>query len=488
MKKIALACLLVSLKLALYSQAIVPVTGFGTNPGALNMYKYVPAGITGPAPLVVAMHGCTITAAEYSTWTGWNKLADLHQFYVIYPEQVAANNSSLCFNWFDTTDVNRGVGEALSVKQMIDYMKANYSIDASRIYVTGVSAGGAMTAVMMAAYPDVIADGAIMAGTPYKSATNATAAFTALAGGVTNTPAQWGALVRAQNPGFTGSYPKLAIFHGTADATVNIENATELIKQWTNLNHADQVVDSTNPAFQGNVNVNLTIYNDSSNNTAVYFYKIANMPHGITVDTGACPRQSGATGPYSYEQVNVGSTYWAADFFKLIPGPYAITGAVNVVASASGITYAVPATSGSSFLWSVPPGATVLTGQGTNSITIHFGSQSGYVEVAETPAVGCRKDAAKLYVNVSIAAGVGVEPVSSIRMYYVATENSIHTENLSQAALRTMHLYNLTGQDCAFGFTIQGTTIQLQNSLSRGIYIVGVQDGAHLYTSKIAIF
>src|SRR5438445_388554 len=76
-----------------------PVTGFGTNPGNLNMYSYVPAGITAKAPLVVVMHGCTQNATTVSQESGWNTLADRHKFYVVYPEQLAANNSSYCFNW-----------------------------------------------------------------------------------------------------------------------------------------------------------------------------------------------------------------------------------------------------------------------------------------------------------------------------------------------------------------------------------------------------
>jgi len=78
----------------------LPVSSFGTNPGALNMYSYVPIGISGAAPLVVAMHGCTQNAVTIATEAGWNTLADRHKFYVVYPEQIAANNSSNCFNWF----------------------------------------------------------------------------------------------------------------------------------------------------------------------------------------------------------------------------------------------------------------------------------------------------------------------------------------------------------------------------------------------------
>ncbi len=470
------------------AQSITPVTGFGTNPGALNMYKYVPTGISGPAPLVIAMHGCTENATTFSSQTGWNKLADLHKFYVIYPEQVSANNSSLCFNWFDTTDVNRNVGEALSIKQMIDYMKANYAINASEVFVTGISAGGGMTSVMMAAYPDVIAKGAVMSGLPYKAATDPVTAYTAMSSGITKTPAQWGALVRAQNPGFTGSYPKLAIFHGTVDYTVNITNATELMKQWTNLNHADQTVDSTNSAFQGNSNISLSIYNDSTNNPAVYFYKVTGMGHAIAVDTGACPRKGGAVGTYASEQTNFHSTYWAADFFQLIPGPYSITGAINVSVSASGITYSVPSTSGSTYVWTVPPGATIMSGQGTNSITVHFGTRSGYVEVTESPASGCKLDAAKLYVNVGVATNIAASPLPVQRMYYVASENSIHTDQIPVQALKTLRIYSMLGQNCTPSFSIDGNTLMLGTQLPKGIYVISLQDDEKRYDAKIAVF
>ncbi|HEY4800742.1 MAG TPA: PHB depolymerase family esterase, partial [Bacteroidia bacterium] len=186
------------------------VTGFGTNPGNLNMYKYVPAGITGPAPLVIAMHGCTQNAAQYAQQTGWNKLADRHKFYLVYPEQVSINNSGLCFTWFDTTKASRNKGEALSIKQMRDYMVANYNIDTTKIFVTGLSAGACMTVVMMATYPEIFSKGAEMSGVPYRAATSSLTSYNAMNGLVTKTPAQWGALVKGQNPSYTGKFPNLA--------------------------------------------------------------------------------------------------------------------------------------------------------------------------------------------------------------------------------------------------------------------------------------
>src|ERR1017187_7455779 len=117
------------------------VSSFGTNPGNLNMYSYAPTGIIGNAPLVVAMHGCTENATTYAAQSGWDKLADNHKFYVVYPEQNAANNSSTCFNWFVAGDIQRNQGEAYSIKQMVDYMKVHYGIDTTQVFVTGLSAG-----------------------------------------------------------------------------------------------------------------------------------------------------------------------------------------------------------------------------------------------------------------------------------------------------------------------------------------------------------
>ncbi len=221
------------------------VTGFGSNPGALNMYSFAPAALPANAPLVLAMHGCTQTASQIAVQTGWNTLASRHNFYVVYPEQIAANNSNTCFNWFLSGDQSKNQGEALSIKQMVDYMCAHYSIDTNRIFVTGLSAGACMTNVMMACYPQTFSKGAVMAGVPYKAATNASTSSNATSGFVTQTPAQWGTLVRNENPSYTGPFPKVAVFHGSSDPVVNINNAAEQVKQWTNVQGTDQTSDLT---------------------------------------------------------------------------------------------------------------------------------------------------------------------------------------------------------------------------------------------------
>lgn len=318
LKSIFVIVLFTLLKTNVSGQGVLtPVPYFGSNPGNLSMYSYVPSGISGSVPLVVAMHGCSQTASVFSLQSGWNKLADRHKFIMVYPEQIIANNSSRCFNWFDASDQSKNTGEALSIKQMVDYMKLNYPVDTTKIFVTGLSAGGSMTSVMLATYPEIFNKGAIMAGIPYKASSSASTATLAMGGYIVKTPSQWGALVRNENPVYSGSFPHVALFHGTADLTVNAVNAGELIDQWTDVNNADQTADITNSSFQGNTSVEQTIYMDSLNNPVVYYYKITGMGHGISIDTGACPDQGGSTGTYTIEK-NFHSTYWAAEFFEIL--------------------------------------------------------------------------------------------------------------------------------------------------------------------------
>ena len=118
--------------------------------------------------LVVVLHGCGQTAAAYDFGTGWSTLAKRYGFALLMPEQQGANNANTCFNWFNPGDVARGRGEAASIRQMVARMVADHKIDPRRIYVTGLSAGGAMTSVMLATYPEVFAGGAIIAGLPYR--------------------------------------------------------------------------------------------------------------------------------------------------------------------------------------------------------------------------------------------------------------------------------------------------------------------------------
>src|SRR6516165_1134816 len=126
------------------------LTGFGANPGNLRMFVYIPERMPPTAPLVVALHGCTQTADEYDHGTGWSTLADSLGFAVVYPQQQPANNPKNCFSWFLPGDIARGHGEALSIREMVDYGIVKFAADHRKVFITGLSAGGAMASVMLA--------------------------------------------------------------------------------------------------------------------------------------------------------------------------------------------------------------------------------------------------------------------------------------------------------------------------------------------------
>jgi poly(hydroxyalkanoate) depolymerase family esterase len=121
---------------------------------------------------VVVLHGSTQSAANYDVGAGWSTLADRHGFALLMPEQTRKNNLNGSFSWFQRNDTQCGKGEAHSIVQMVEQIVRDHDIDRNRIFVTGLSAGGAMTLAMLASYPDVFAAGAVIAGLPYGGATN----------------------------------------------------------------------------------------------------------------------------------------------------------------------------------------------------------------------------------------------------------------------------------------------------------------------------
>lgn len=338
---VALALLAVSTSAPAFAQA--EVTGFGSNPGNLRMFKYVPNALPADAPLVVALHGCSQSAASYDAETGWQLFADRYRFALLLPQQQSANNSSTCFNWFETIDTTRGQGETLSIKQMVDRMIADHGIAPSRIYVTGLSAGGAMTSTLLAAYPDVFAGGAIVAGIPHRCATSQSAAFSCMNPGSNLTPSQWGDKVRASST-WTGPWPIVSIWHGDGDFVVRPMNLTESMEQWTNVHGIDQTaeVSDTVGGFPHKV------YKTSSGQARVETYTITGMGHGTPVDPGTGETQCGTAGAYILD-VNLCSSYYIARLFGLdnldgiaptaaITAPAngaAVTGSVAIAANAS---------------------------------------------------------------------------------------------------------------------------------------------------------
>jgi poly(hydroxyalkanoate) depolymerase family esterase len=294
-----------------FRSPLVETTGFGTNPGALRMFSFVPAN-SAPAPaLVVVLHGCGQTAAGYDLGAGWSTLAKRYGFALLMPEQRRSNNTNLCFNWFNPEDTARERGEVCSIRQMIARMVGDHGIDRRRIFVTGLSAGGAMTSAMLATYPEVFAGGAVIAGLPFGVATNVREAISGMFQSPARPANELGDLVRnASN--YKGPWPKLSVWHGSADRTVNPANANEIIKQWLDVHGLPST-----PMSEATVDgYPRQIWWNANGETIIESYTITDMAHGTPLGTADNDERYGAQGAFLIE-AGISSSYHIANFFGL---------------------------------------------------------------------------------------------------------------------------------------------------------------------------
>ena len=299
-----------------YKEAgLTKLENFGDNEGNLLGYYHAPIGATSNMPLLVVLHGCSQNALEVALLSDWNKLADEYGFYVLYPEQRTINNSSKCFNWFQPIDNEKDKGENSSILEMITKMQTDFNLNVQQTFITGLSAGGAMTMVMISVYPDVFEGAAIMSGLPYKSANNVFTSGSALRGDVDKTPQEWGDLVRNENPTYLGPYAKLTVFHGEQDNIVNFQNCTEIVEQWANvldLNLQDRI--ESYPTSD----IRKLEYFDANNNILISKFEIDNMNHSLSINPGDAIDEGGVEGQYGKDK-DFFSSYWVAKFFNLIP-------------------------------------------------------------------------------------------------------------------------------------------------------------------------
>jgi poly(hydroxyalkanoate) depolymerase family esterase len=297
------------------SRRLREIHSFGSNPGALRMFTYLPAGLADQSALVVVLHGCAQTAASYEYGAGWSTLAERYGFALLLPEQQRANNPNGCFNWFQPGDTRRGQGEALSIRQMVDKMLLDHGIDGRRVYVTGLSAGGAMASVMLATYPDVFAGGAIIAGLPYGAATNVQNAFESMFQGPPRPAGEWGDLVRRASP-HLGPWPRISVWHGGMDTTVVPSNAAEIVKQWTDV-HGLPAAPTVRETVDGYPR---EVWRNAQGEDLMESYAIPGMAHGTPISVGTADDQCGATGAFLLE-VGISSSYRIAKFWDLAQGP-----------------------------------------------------------------------------------------------------------------------------------------------------------------------
>ncbi|MBR8745453.1 PHB depolymerase family esterase [Nocardiopsis sp. MG754419] len=274
------ATLVITLAPRASAATLDPVSSFGSNPGGLAMYEYVPDDLPPNAPLVVLLHGCTQDAAAYHRHSGWAAQAEASGIALVYAEQNTVNNASRCFNWFEPTDVARDSGEARSVRSMVEYALDAHALDADRVHVSGLSAGGAMTAELLAAYPDLFAGGSIVAGVPVGCATGMIDAFTCMNPGKNRTPEQWGDEVRAKRPD-GADLPRIAVWHGTADTTVAPANGDASVAQWGDAHGLPADPDATE-SLPGSTTA--SYYGGGATDAAVAHFSVAGLGHGTPVD------------------------------------------------------------------------------------------------------------------------------------------------------------------------------------------------------------
>ncbi len=289
---------------------LVPLGAFGRNPGDLRAWMHVPADLPTGAPLVVVLHGCTQSASAYDRGSGWSTLADRFGFAVLFPEQQRANNPNLCFNWFVPADTRRGSGETESIREMVATAVERHRLDPARIFVTGLSAGGAMTSAMLATHPDLFAGGAIIAGLPYGAAANVSEALERMRGRGHDRTALSDP-VRAASA-HRGAWPVVSIWHGTADRTVDPINAAMLVDQWRGVHGVD--APGTVESVDGHAHRS---WHDASGRRVIEEYSIAGLGHGTPIATSG-DEACGVPGPHMID-AGISSTYRIAASWGIVP-------------------------------------------------------------------------------------------------------------------------------------------------------------------------
>ncbi|GIF52063.1 poly(hydroxyalkanoate) depolymerase family esterase [Asanoa ferruginea] len=261
--------------------SLVRVTNFGANPSNLNMYIYVPDRVAARPALLVAMHYCggSASAVANGYFKDYETAADQYGYVIVFPEATRSGN---CFDVYSSQALRRGGGsDPVGIISMVDYAKSRYNVDPSRVYASGVSSGAMMTNVMLADYPDVFAAGSAFMGVPagcFATTGGSTWNSQCANGQVSKTAQQWGDLARSMDPGYTGARPRMQLWHGTVDATLNYNNFGEELKQWTNVSGVSQTAVQTDAPKSGWTR---TRYGNNSLTPPVEGISVAGVGHSL---------------------------------------------------------------------------------------------------------------------------------------------------------------------------------------------------------------
>ncbi|KAH9917380.1 Alpha/Beta hydrolase protein [Epithele typhae] len=218
------------------ASTLTPFTDFGENPNDVQMYVYKPAHVAANPALLVAIHYCSGTAQGYFSRSKFAQLAETYGYVVIYP---SSPHPDTCWDVSsDATLTHDGGSDSLSIANAARHAVACWDVAPARVFALGTSSGAMMTAVLAGAYPDIFAAGVVDSGVAFgcfalPGAAEDSWSARCAAGELVRTGAAWAAEVAAAYAGYGGAYPRMQVWHGTADATLHLQNFYEQIKQWT---------------------------------------------------------------------------------------------------------------------------------------------------------------------------------------------------------------------------------------------------------------
>ncbi|NRA82674.1 MAG: PHB depolymerase family esterase [Gammaproteobacteria bacterium] len=196
------------------------VDNFGANPGNLTMTLVTEPSSTS---LVVLLHGCTQDGSRYAKTSGWLQLSQQHQFDLLLPQQQTHNNAKKCFNWYQLQDISIDQGELQSIISMITFAKQQRKYQ--DVYISGISAGGAMAMALISNNPEQFSGAGIIAGISYRCGLGLFPALQCMKSGK-NTAMESFDLTTSS------TWPALSVWHGAADKVVSPKNSRDIIEQW----------------------------------------------------------------------------------------------------------------------------------------------------------------------------------------------------------------------------------------------------------------
>jgi acetylxylan esterase len=274
------ALFLLPLPSPLRAASLEEITNFGSNPSNLKMFLYVPDKVKTHPAILVGLHWCHGTAQAYFNGNQYHSQADTSGFIMICP---GCYSSDSCFDVHSPEALkHNGGGDPLGIISMIKYVIQNYNADSARVFVTGHSGGGMMTNVMAGSYPEVFNAASGSATVPFACFAGGTSTWNddCAKGRVTKTPAEWGDLVRAAYPGYSGPRPRIQLWHGANDDVLYPVNFEEAIEQWTNVLGVSSTPASTE-SNQPFTSYTRTRYTGNSGVVMVEAIKGGNQPHNI---------------------------------------------------------------------------------------------------------------------------------------------------------------------------------------------------------------